>query len=133
MQLGEAFSSSYVIYKRLNVKGELISIKRAWTKKKSEPRQELNQWPPEPRVRALFTELREFHGAEINNLRGDSRWRTNKRALQHKRAQCSVASSAKSRLFTRLLSDGSLCSLPLARVTQLGEAARRLGVQRHFT
>ena len=60
MQLGEAFSSSYVIYKRLNVKGEFISIKRAWTRKKSAPRQELNQWPPEPRVGALFTELREF-------------------------------------------------------------------------
>ena len=36
MQLGEAFSSLCVTNKSSNVKGELINIKRVWTKKKSE-------------------------------------------------------------------------------------------------
>ena len=116
MQLGEAFSSSYATYKSLNVKGELINIKRAWTKNSLSPRQELNPWPPKHRAGVLFTELREF--MESNNKRGGSRRRTSKHALQHKRARCSVATSAMSRLFTRLLSARSLCSVALARVTQ---------------
>ena len=80
------------------------------------PRQELNAWPPKHRAGAQFTELREF--MESNNKRGGSCRRTSKHALQHKRARCSVATSAMSRLFTRLLSARSLCSVALARLTQ---------------
>ena len=43
-----------------HVKGELIYMTRAWEKEKNlSPRQESNPWPPEHRVGALSTELRE--------------------------------------------------------------------------
>ena len=48
------------------MKDELINMTPAWDKEKNlSPQQELNPWPPEHRVGALSTELRELMESKV--------------------------------------------------------------------